>query len=202
MDETPNHTPQSADYAKTAAEEPQAPDRDLRDHAAGDGAPIDPSAETTLWEGRTHWIHFSGTIALGVLAIVLTTIICLRLNSTAGIFTIWLGLVALSIATVMARIVWRIFSCSYRLTSQRLFISRGIFSQTIDQTELIRVDDVRIRKSLFDRIFGLGSVRVLSTDATDHKLVIEGIRSPDQLAEHIRTNMRILRRKSLFVEKL
>jgi len=81
-------------------------------------------------------------------------------------------------------------------------LERGILSQTIDQTELIRVDDVRVRKSLLDRVFGLGDVEITSTDASDRLVVLEGIRDPDQVAEDIRSRMRSLRKSSLFIENL
>ena len=96
----------------------------------------------------------------------------------------------------------RIISRRYRLTSQRLFIERGILNQTIDQTELIRVDDVRLEKTLIDRVFGLGTVSLLSTDVTDRLVVIEGIDNADRVAEAVRTNMRTQRGKALFVENL
>ena len=204
MADTPDPTVRSAsgpDGGVPPQPHPQG-SRGLGDDAAGDGAPLEPAAETTLWVGRTHWTHFAGSIALGTLAIVLATLVCLGLRSRGGVFGVWLMLVAACAFIVSVRIAWRVLSCRYRLTNQRFFTERGILGQTIDQTELIRVDDVRLRKTLPDRVFGLGSVEVLSTDQTDRTLLIEGIRTPETIAEHIRTNMRILRRKSLFVEKL
>jgi len=175
----------------------------LQEHASGDGAPLDPASEKTLWVGRTHWAHFAGSLALGALVVVLATVVCLWLRSSAdGVFRIWLTIAAASAAVVGGRILWRILHCRYRLTDQRLFIERGILTQTIDQTELIRVDDVRIRKNLLGRIIGLGSVEILSTDVSDRAVVIEGVRHPEAIAEHIRTHMRMLRRKSLFIENL
>lgn len=101
-----------------------------------------------------------------------------------------------------ATIFWRIIGRRYRLTDQRLFIERGVLAQTIDQTELIRVDDVRVRKTLLDRVFGLGDVEINSTDASDAFILIEGIRDPDRIAEDVRSRMRALRKKSLFIENL
>ena len=204
MAKTPDPTIRSApapDDGGAPQPHPGRPGR-LRDETSGDGAPLEPAAETIVWVGRTHWTHYVGSIALGALAIVLTTLVCIRLRATDGVFGVWLMLVAACAAIVAARILWRVLRCRYRLTDQRLFIERGILSQTIDQMELIRVDDVRLRKTLPDRVLGLGSVEILSTDQTDRALVIEGIRTPEAVAEHIRTNMRILRRKSLFIENL
>ena len=39
-------------------------------------------------------------------------------------------------------------------------------------------------------------------DATDRETRIDGVPTPDQLADQIRSNMRRLRQKSLFVEQL
>jgi hypothetical protein len=64
------------------------------------------------------------------------------------------------------------------------------------------VDDVRLYKPLLNRVFGLGSVAVVSTDATDREVLITGIADPDRVAEAIRGQMRALRRQSVFVENI
>ena len=199
MAESPDHrAPVEPGAAERAGPAPSPnPAQRVRERAGGDGAPLDPAAETTLWEGRTHWTHFAGSVALGVLAVLIVTIICFRFKAAAGILGIWLVLVLACGAIVAGRIFLRVLSCRYRLTDQRLFIVRGILSQTTDQ-----MDDVRVRQSLPDRLLGLGSVEILSTDLTDRTVVIEGIRSPEAIAEHVRVNMRALRRKSLFIEHL
>ncbi|MCO6437909.1 MAG: PH domain-containing protein [Phycisphaerae bacterium] len=168
----------------------------------------EPEAEKPLWTGRTHWKHFAGRIFLWLVAIIAVAVLVGWIASSSeslnwrGAFWIDLGVAGLSGLWVLGGVAWKIWSCRYRLTSQRLFIERGILSQTIDQTELVRVDDVRIRKSLMDRVFGLGSVVVNSTDATDRQLIIVGIPDPDRVAELIRSNMRTMRRSSLYVESL
>jgi uncharacterized membrane protein YdbT with pleckstrin-like domain len=98
--------------------------------------------------------------------------------------------------------LWVMLSTRYRLTNQRIFIDRGILSQAIDQTELIRVDDVRVFKSFVDRVMGLGTVELLTTDSTEKKVIIEGIGEPDRVAETVRTHMKRLRKKAMFVESL
>jgi uncharacterized membrane protein YdbT with pleckstrin-like domain len=141
-------------------------------------------------------------MVLGVIAVVAITTLCILLRDRAGVFVAWAVLVVLAVLAVACRIGWSVLYCRYRLTDQRLFVDRGILTQTTDQTELIRVDDVRVRRTLPDRLFGLGSIHILSTDTTDQALVIEGVRAPNTIAEHVRTNMRALRRKSLFIENL
>jgi len=181
----------------------------LAEAAGGNGTALDPGAETDIWTGRTHWQHYAGRLALwliGNLAVIVLVIWLARriewLTFKAGFAIAAVILVVSGLEMVVRRVFLNILSHRYRLTTQRLFIERGILSRTIDQTELIRVDDVRLHKSFLDRMFRLGSVAVVSTDATDREIVIEGIAEPEKVAEAIRTRMRAMRSKSLFIENL
>jgi len=166
------------------------------------------SAETDLWSGRTHWRHYAGRIALWVFGNLLTAILVGMLTSRVEGVTwvggVWivLGLVVVSGLVVLGRVVLRVLGTYFRLTTQRLFIERGILSRTIDQTELIRVDDVRMHQSLLNRMFDVGTVMLLTTDTTDRSVTIEGVKNPKEVAEAVRQQMRLLRGKSVFVETL
>jgi len=176
---------------------------------AGAAATAQPGPpETELWTGRTSWKHYAGRVSLWIVANVLFAALIGWLASARkwfelpGVIWIVLGGVFVSGLIFIIPVFLRIISRRYRLTSQRLFIERGILSQTIDQTELIRVDDVRLEKTLIDRVFGLGTVSLLSTDVSDRLVVIEGIDNAEKVAEAVRTNMRTQRGKALFVENL
>lgn len=177
----------------------------------GDGAEIPPSEEREIWAARTSWKHFYGRWAAwaAVMIVLVVGAILIRGRWTwlddKG--TIWiLGAMSVVIlgsgAVLWVRFAIKIFSVHYRLTSQRLFVGRGILSRTTDQTELIRVDDVRVKQGLIDRIVDCGTVEVVSTDVSDAMMPLIGIAGPDKIAEHIRQNMRALRKKSLFIENL
>jgi membrane protein YdbS with pleckstrin-like domain len=172
------------------------------------GAQPPDGAETDIWAGRTSWKHYAGRILLWFFA---NAAIGVGLTWAAGrtdrftaTHVTWVvaGLVIVTGAAVLGRVALRIWGTRYRLTSQRLFIARGILSQTIDQTELVRVDDVRIHKSLIDRFFGLGTVAIVSTDATDKAVSVEGIRGVEQVAEAVRAQTRLARKRSLYVENI
>jgi len=196
--------------ASTDSNGPAGPDRaTLAEAAGGDGAALDPGTETDIWTGRTHWQHYAGRLALwliGNLAVIVLVIWLARriewLTFKAGFAIVAVILVVSGLEMVVRRVFLNILRYRYRLTTQRLFIERGILSRTIDQTELIRVDDVRLHKSFLDRVFRLGSVAIVSTDATDREIVIEGIAEPEKVAEAIRTRMRAMRRDSLSIEHL
>ncbi len=174
--------------------------------AAASAQPAAP--ETHLWTGRTSWRHYVGRITLWLLISVglgiLTGWIASRNDSlnARGAGWIIVAIVVLSALILLLPVALHILGRKYRLTSQRLFIETGILSKTIDQTELIRVDDVRVHKTLFDRIFNLGTITLLSTDVSNREVIIEGVAGPDAVAEAVRTHMRAQRGKALFVENL
>jgi len=175
--------------------------------AAGD-QPADPSQEADVWTGRTHWKYYAGRLLLWALVCVLLAVALGWLHGSTNWLSVWdalkwffiIGIVSGLI--VVGTVAIRVWTCRYRLTSQRLFIERGLLSKTVDQTELIRVDDVRLYRSLLNRIFGVGTVVAVTTDATDREVTLPGILEADVVAEAIRRNMRVQRRKSLYVENI
>ncbi len=157
--------------------------------------------EQPLWSGRTSWRHYLGMATLGGLAAIALLFLTARWGPTGLVgWTFWL--IAVAALAYAVRVAVAILQTRYKLTSERLIIERGIISQTIDQTELIRVDDVRIHKTLLDRLFGLASIEIMSTDTTDSSVTIAGVPDGDQVAEMIRAHMRTARRSTLFMESL
>jgi len=210
MSAEPNN-PSDATTATPAAKlnpQPQAgPGIDVR--AAEDSrTQREPALESDLWIGRTHWKHSCGLI-LRALLLNLIVIIAMWQAVSRGIIAqagaawwVVIGVAAASIVYLGLRVGLTILNERYRLTSQRLFIERGILSQTVDQLELVRVDDVRISKTLLGRIFGTGTVSVMTTDATDRSILLVGVLNPEDVAEAVRTHVRASRQRSLYVENL
>lgn len=97
---------------------------------------------------------------------------------------------------------WRTLTIRYRLTTQRLFIERGFIGRKIDEVELIRVDDVSVSQNVVQRVFDVGTVMILSTDATHPKLGLIGIQSPVSLKEKVRALMKESRKRSVHFETL
>ena len=166
----------------------------------GRQADLDPESEEDLWQGRSSWKFYADLIVVAAGWTVIAAIVWFATPR-------WLGWTVLIMALsgwvyVAGRVAHGMLNHHYRLTTERLFIERGILSRTIDQAELIRIDDVRIRKTLLNRMTGVGSVELFSTDASDRQVTIWGVEKPEELAESIRDWMRRLRQRSLFVESL
>jgi uncharacterized membrane protein YdbT with pleckstrin-like domain len=69
----------------------------------------------------------------------------------------------------------------YEVSADRIEWSRGIFDRKVDNLDLFRVIDLKLRRSLFDCIVGVGSVSIETTDKTDPEFTFEKIRHPRRL---------------------
>ena len=66
----------------------------------------------------------------------------------------------------------------YSLSEDRLFISEGFLTIKDDEILLYRVRDIDTRRSLWQRLFGVGTVVVASSDKTMPNLVLKNIKDP------------------------
>ena len=84
----------------------------------------------------------------------------------------------------------------YELTKTRLRLKTGIFSQVIEDTELYRVRDYSIDKPFWFRIFGLGHIKILTSDKSNAEIMLYAIRNVENVTEMLRNNVYTARKKS------
>ena len=73
----------------------------------------------------------------------------------------------------------------YMLSDDRLFISVGFLNIKDDEILLYRVRDIDTNRNLWQRIFGVGTVTVVSSDKTMPNLVLKNIKDPVMVKELI-----------------
>ena len=73
----------------------------------------------------------------------------------------------------------------YALSEDRLFLSVGFFSVKDDELLLYRVRDITTHRSLWQRLFGMGTVTIISTDKSQPTLVLKNIKRPLEVKELI-----------------
>lgn len=73
----------------------------------------------------------------------------------------------------------------YRLSEDRLFCETGLLNMRSDEVLLYRVRDLRLTISLGQRIFGVGTVCVVSSDKSIPHLDLKNIKSPREVKELI-----------------
>ena len=73
----------------------------------------------------------------------------------------------------------------YSLSEDRLFRETGLLSRTYEEVLLYRIRDISLKRSLWQMIFGVGTIIVHSSDKSSGSLEIENVKSPKQVKELI-----------------
>ena len=71
----------------------------------------------------------------------------------------------------------------YSLTEDRLFIESGFLNTNEDEVRLYRIMDVSLKRSLGQRLFGLGTIHCCSADKTMMDFDINSIKQPKKVKE-------------------
>lgn len=71
----------------------------------------------------------------------------------------------------------------YELTESRLRVKTGLLNTREEELRLYRVRDISAQESLLDRLFGVGSILLHTTDATSPTLLIQHVKRADQVKE-------------------
>ncbi|MHC4605467.1 MAG: zinc ribbon domain-containing protein [Planctomycetota bacterium] len=166
-----------------------------------------PMPEEALWKGRfsgkalAHWWLLWFVEIVG-LAILYWGVLGPHTREKDWPFYVVAAAAVLPLLWIVWASLVRKITVRYRLTTHRLFRERGLLSRTISEVELVRVDDVSVSQNLIQRIFNVGKVTVISTDASDPHTELVGIRDPIEVKELIRSNVRKWRDRALHMERL
>jgi uncharacterized membrane protein YdbT with pleckstrin-like domain len=83
----------------------------------------------------------------------------------------------------------------YEITTQRVRITKGVFTKRTDELELYRVNDTSLLEPFWYRRFGAGNIILNTNDTTNPVLTLEAIKGAAQLREEIRKNVEICRER-------
>lgn len=99
---------------------------------------------------------------------------------------------AFVLCVLVVPIPWAIYrwllvkTTTYRLTSERLLTTRGIFSTVTDTLELYRVRDLEMTQSFWQRMFGLQDIVLLTADESTPRITLDFIPTELGLPDKIR----------------
>jgi hypothetical protein len=77
-------------------------------------------------------------------------------------------------------------SMSYEVTPDRIEWSRGILSRKIDNLDMFRIVDLKLHRSIVDCILGIGTVTLITKDASDPQFEFYKVRSPRNLYDIVK----------------
>ncbi len=143
------------------------------------GQPINPAnagnqAERELWTGRPSQLI------------------------NIKVYTICLLLCVLIVPIFIA--IWRyivVRAMKYELTTERFRISEGVFTRVTNELELYRVKDTTLTQSFFQRVFGLATIGMTTSDTTHPQVYIESISAQDakEVREALRHSVETMRER-------
>ena len=122
----------------------------------------DDDAEEVLWQGQYSKMAMVGAwIGAGLFTIAMI-VIAIVASFSGNAWLVALGVIAVVWIVLMLRLLYRQFSIHYYLTNQRFIHETGILWREIDRIEAIDIDDVTFHQGPIERIFNVGSVKLLS----------------------------------------
>ncbi len=190
---------------------PQCGARAADDDAPNPAAQLRPGARTgdpdaseeELWCGTYSPKAMFGPTVVAIAVTVLASIgVGAVWNSGAGWTTLAIVLLVMwaGLALVLA---YRRLTVRYRLTTYRFFHERGLLSRVTDRIEVIDIDDVTVRQGLVERMVGVGTIVIQSSDRSDPELALPGIDTVKNVADMIDNTRRAERhRRGLHIESI
>lgn len=95
----------------------------------------------------------------------------------------------------------------YELTNDRLFVESGILNKKEDEVRLYRILDLELTRSLGQRIFGMGTIKISSSDRSLKNFELVNVKNPkgvkemlSQLVEAQREAKRVVNREMMGID--
>ena len=83
----------------------------------------------------------------------------------------------------------------YGMSEDRLFISVGFLNIKDDEVLLYRVRDIDTSRTLWQRLFGVGTITVMSSDKTMPTMVLKNIKNPVEVKELLHSQVEEIKLK-------
>ena len=74
----------------------------------------------------------------------------------------------------------------YKITTERVVVTKGIISRRNEEIELFRVRDINFSQTILARLKGIGKVNIVSVDATAPNLTLY-LKQPAEWHERLRS---------------
>lgn len=143
--------------------------------------------EKNIFEvSSSHWVN-AGWYSLGGAGIILFLYATIKCSVNDWDFLFYLSLLALLFCSGFT--LYRILllrTTRFRITSQRIEKTQGIFSRTTTNLELYRVKDMQLKRNLIQRIVGIGTVELSTSDQSDHNFQLNGIPNYEKVFTTVR----------------
>lgn len=67
----------------------------------------------------------------------------------------------------------------YTVDNDRLYVKKGFFTTHVSELLLYRVLDIKSRRTLWQKIFGMGTITLYNADSSDGTLALVNVKNPE-----------------------
>jgi uncharacterized membrane protein YdbT with pleckstrin-like domain len=146
----------------------------------------DSATEQIIWQGSQSQVLNFGVFISMLLISAIIIVLSLMFFPLAAV----LALVPIGYMFIQ----WlKVKNHRYKVTTERIFYTTGIFSKKTEAMELYRIRDVDMYEPFWQRLFKLGNVSVTSSDKTAENFMLKAVPRPAELMNNIRKHVEIRR---------
>jgi membrane protein YdbS with pleckstrin-like domain len=152
--------------------------------------------EEQLWTGHPSQVLNLSIYLFWAVVLIAALVVAVIVYPDSQLWAVSIfAAVAIVAAAQCAWAYVHLHAIEYVISTQRVRIIAGIFSKDIKEIELFRVKDTMVRQSFFLRLFGLGTITIISGDERLPRLVLDGIPGAVDMRERLRQEVMTLRQK-------
>ena len=113
----------------------------------------------------------------------------------------WSYVFAGLLAPVLVGLIWmgvlnlRRKNRRYRITSRTIDYEMGVFSKTVETLQLWRVKDIDFRQSVMERMLGIATIHVFTSDLTDPEIIIRGLPASREIFDRLKDACELARQQ-------
>jgi membrane protein YdbS with pleckstrin-like domain len=104
----------------------------------------------------------------------------------------WSYVLAGVLSIVLVGLVWMLIlnvrrkSRRYKISQRTIDYEVGVFSRRVETLQLWRVKDLDFRQSLMERLLGIATIHVFTSDVTDPEIVIRGLPASREIFDRLK----------------
>ncbi len=83
----------------------------------------------------------------------------------------------------------------YTVNEETVTVNQGFLNKVENDCYMYKIQDVTLKSSLFERIFGLGTIVCYTGDTTSPQLYIEHVKNSKEIKQYILEQSEVARRK-------
>ena len=137
--------------------------------------------EEVIYNGHPSWRSIKAFYLAGLGVAILIGVLCWLIFTPIMAVLLAAAIIAV---TVLVGLIKRVFVV-YTITSDRLYIQRGVLSKRVEQTRIDRVQNVSTSQSVLDRLFRVGTVDFDTAGSEAGNFRFDGVDDPPAVAAAI-----------------